>query len=132
MSDVAAKPKVTWQEIQAQIRAREAHVKAKVAELRGARSVRFKEGEGAKYPVGDIVVSPSASEPGGWQLTWFGRVDNEPHGHAVYPDFDSAVSSAMGQFTKSHGPPHGSSRFEPVEAMRSRAREVVEAAWADA
>lgn len=128
-SQAAPKPRPTFAEIQAGFRAREAYVKAKVEELRGAIGVRFKEKPGVKYPVGDIVVSPSASEPGHWQLTWFGRGGGEPHGHAVYPDFDQAVSSAMGQFTKFHGPPHGSSNFEPVDVKRSRAREVVEAEW---
>lgn len=127
------KPRPTFKEIQAGFRAREAYVRAKIEELRGARSVRFKERAGAKYPLGDIIVSPSTSEPGKWQLTWFTKPyaegSTEPMGHAVYPDFDQVISSAMGQFTKSNGPPHGSSQFEPVEVMRSRARDMIEAAF---
>lgn len=125
----AEKPRPTFKEMQAIFRAREAHVWAKVEELRGARAVRFKEMSDVKFPLGDIIVSPSTSEPGKWQLTWLGKLDHEPHGHAVYPDFDSAVSSAMGQRTPSHGPPHGGSQFEPVEVMRSRARDMIEAAF---
>lgn len=121
----------TFKEMQAQFRAREEHVRQTIEKLRGARSVRFKEGPGTEYPVGDILVTPSANDPGKWQLTWFtrgiGGESPEPWGHGVYPDFDQAVSSAMGQFTKSNGPPHGNSRFEPSDVRRSRARDIIEA-----
>ncbi len=108
--EAESKPRPTFKEMQAVFAVRRQHVQQTAERLQGRRSVRFRASDGS---VGDIIVTPSASESGKWQLTWFTKT-GEPWGHAVYPNFEEVVSSAMGQFTKSNGPPHGSSRYEPV------------------
>lgn len=106
-----------------------------VQELRDEEASRIKE---AMEKAGDakavcltapdgrfMIVTPSITHPGQWQLTWF-TAAGDPWGHSNMPTRDEAIQSAIGVHGNSYGPPHGSREFKVTATLTGK---EIDAAW---